>query len=1283
VTEPVPIARKFTPVPTLYQRNDEPLEELWPSLMHGGRKSWEDLLGEYRVVILADAGAGKTHELRRTAARLIESGKAAFFLRLEDIDDGFGQAFELGAAEAFDTWLAGSGPAWFFLDSVDDLRLSEARAFEAAIRAFAGRLQGALQRAHIYITSRPYAWRTSLDRAFIAEILPHQRLSEQTLGSSEDDEAREDGTVGGINAIVDVVERVPEDPSDLESGEEDSEATPALAVYLLAPLSDEDIRLFAAALAIVDVDAFLAALEHRNLFPLARVPFDLRDLIEAWRSDGQLGNRLAVLQGSVARLLTSLTGVSANLETTLDAVQVLAVATSLTGLSNIRLPGFGGSQAIDAELLLKGWTAPQINKLLASGVFGDPIFGEVRFRHREIRDLLAAEWADAQFNRDGGRAEIERLVYAAPYGVDIFTPRLRPLLPWLILFDQLVRERVLNQHPEIAIEGGDAASLPHASRETLLSTLLEQVVDPASSLRGIDNAAIARIAQSDLEAFVSGLVERYHDNDDAIFVLARLVWQGALGGCLAPLIEIAADSNRGIYARLVSVRAVATTGSAAQLQALWALINASATPIPRRLLAEFAEYALADAENIALLIRSLERLEPRGQFEATGLTSAINNFIDRVPLDSDPGLPFLADGLQRLFEQPPYVEQRECHVSEEYQWLMSPALHVIERLILARAPAAVSDTSLAILAAVPALRFWRADDYQDRKSAVDGLVPAWIELNDALFWRTVASYRLARSSTDDRLIDDWPITFIGHFWAFDAASFARTLSWVTSRELPDDRLVALARTFTTYVENDKPASWLAEMQAAVASDATLTAALDTKLNPPQTEASRQHQAWERKYKRDNTKRKRREEKDRAAFVADVMADPKKVRKPPGVKRGQFARIHYNLLRMIEGEGVRESRAQGADWQSLIPEVGLEVAEAYRDAALAHWRSYKPGLRSEGADTSQTPYALIFAMAGLDIELSVHGTAAALSTAHVRRALRYVIWELNGFPRWFETLFRARPKLGREFIWNEVEWELRNTPSDEPLHYVLSDLVYYAPWLHAEFGAALFEWLKANRAPNLKCLGYLRTIILSGQGASDAEIAALARGKLADDATPDDQLPTWYAIWVDCEPAPAIASLERLFDDGALSDPLLFAMSFVVALLGGRSDTSTVNGFGQFKSPTYLKQLYLLMHRQIPADDDLQRAGGGVYSPILRDDAQDARERLFQLLNQISGSIAYAAINELASTHPVDRYRNYMAVQAYAHAVADGDVAAWKVAEVATFARRIEALPILEAASAAD
>ncbi len=121
--------------------------------------------------------------------------------------------------------------------------------------------------------------------------------------------------------------------------------------------------------------------------------------------------------------------------------------------------------------------------------------------------------------------------------------------------------------------------------------------------------------------------------------------------------------------------------------------------------------------------------------------------------------------------------------------------------------------------------------------------------------------------------------------------------------------------------------------------------------------------------REETEKKEDEERDRsrAEWVEHLKATPDVVRHPPGLRLGEFSKDQYWLLAEIENEGLRTSRVGGANWKALVAEFGEDVARAYRDAAISHWRNFTPGLRSEGHDTTSIPYLLIFAMAGLEIE----------------------------------------------------------------------------------------------------------------------------------------------------------------------------------------------------------------------------------------------------------------------------------------------------------------------------
>ncbi len=96
---------------------------------HGKQLCWSDLVDEYRLVILAEAGSGKTTEIRNLAHHLRSEGKSAFFLRLEHISTDFAIAFEVGTYVEFGDWMTGSEEGWLLLDSVDEARLKSPQDF--------------------------------------------------------------------------------------------------------------------------------------------------------------------------------------------------------------------------------------------------------------------------------------------------------------------------------------------------------------------------------------------------------------------------------------------------------------------------------------------------------------------------------------------------------------------------------------------------------------------------------------------------------------------------------------------------------------------------------------------------------------------------------------------------------------------------------------------------------------------------------------------------------------------------------------------------------------------------------------------------------------------------------------------------------------------------------------------------------------------------------------------------------------------------------------------------
>jgi len=167
---------------------------------------------------------------------------------------------------------------------------------------------------------------------------------------------------------------------------------------------------------------------------------------------------------------------------------------------------------------------------------------------------------------------------------------------------------------------------------------------------------------------------------------------------------------------------------------------------------------------------------------------------------------------------------------------------------------------------------------------------------------------------------------------------------------------------------------------------------------------------------------------------------------------------------------------------------------------------------------------------------------------------------------------------------------------------------------------------------------------------------------------------WFAVWTSVAPEVAIATLKARIETIANpEEQTLFATTFITHLLHSRGgDGTTVRQ--AFKTPEHLKSLYLLMHEYIRREEDIERAGKGVYSPGLRDNAQDARNNLFGLLKEIPGKESFLALIDIAKTHPDETSRPWMMLHAKTKAEQDGDIEPWTPSQVRDFHERLERIP---------
>ena len=156
---------------------------------------------------------------------------------------------------------------------------------------------------------------------------------------------------------------------------------------------------------------------------------------------------------------------------------------------------------------------------------------------------------------------------------------------------------------------------------------------------------------------------------------------------------------------------------------------------------------------------------------------------------------------------------------------------------------------------------------------------------------------------------------------------------------------------------------------------------------------------------------------------------------------------------------------------------------------------------------------------------------------------------------------------------------------------------------------------------------------------------------------------WFALLVDSNPEVGINDLAVWLNSLDLEDRKYAAQIFICHLLGERDSINGRAGKDEYKKIKNLKALYSLINRYIKYEEDIHRAGTGVYSPGLRDHAQDARDQLFKLLQNTPTSESYYALKELESLE-VDLNRKSWLNQLATHiAVTCGDIEPFKLDNV--------------------
>ncbi|MHA6203278.1 hypothetical protein ACXU4B_02500 [Dyella soli] len=1177
--------------------------------------TWEKLLESQRVLIVSEAGMGKTVECKVQQERLWAQGEPSFYLELSVLARApFESQLMPEQKERFARWFAAQNErATFFLDSIDELKLTPS-SFEYAIRRVAAAIGvGNLHRARIVLTTRP----VPMDRHIIEKYLPAPES---------------ENVVVGEKYFVSVAMGVGKSMT-----KSDVPAAPIWRWVALSPLSESQMRALAVQCGVVDVDNLLAAIDAHNAHEFTERPLDFMELCGDWKRHGRIRSHREQVSGDIETKLRSRDErperAPLALERAREGAERLAFAALMTRRFTI---WYGrdadrsrGDSALEPARVLHDFNEDEIRTLLERPLFGFATYGRVRFHHRSVIEFLAAERLRRLVDRGMSVRTLSRLLFATtPVGLRVVKPTMRPVSAWLAQFNSTVRDEVLDRDPSLLLQLADPAVLRLEDRIRALTLYVERYGPGRWRGQDIPSLQIQRFATPNLAPTILALWTPAVSNPEVKETLLQLIGAGRMYTCANIAFGAATAKGSELGPRLHALRVVAELGDTR----LSALLDAMVTN-PKSLAPELVVSAVVhifprhmSVRQLICALRSLADQKKRASGYAYMLPSAI------AEARLSPGeLKELREGLASMVASTLSWDESRWELVTRREDLV-PALLVVCRLEYeggCASDAWVDVTTLALRVNNPEINAeGQGRALRERLASAEG------GLRGRLFWsndRLIGDYRgkaqdAARRLT--RLLERPPLELE---WEADADWLRSVLS--DARAAPEDRLLVLGASQWLLMRADGALEQLRVLLPCVADapaiEAELREAIKHIENPPP----------EPKWARDNARRQeesRKKEAKRYAswsqFWRDVVADP------DGAFASSQENTAWNLWSVMGRVG-----GSGSGWNRGFIERAFNpaVANRLREALKNYWRTDRPTVWSERPAEARNTYRAIWTMglAGLYAEVETTGWATLLNTSEAELAARYALLELNRLPVWLDDLIDVHPAPVESLVGAELIAEL----SDQSIEYsmLLQNISQSSRPVIDLILPRVRAWLKtglaARRAAKVSTRKLEPAIRLVADYGTDVDRKGLvkqATSKLKGNPSTDD-VSFWLQVLLRLDAEAALGVLENF----ASTIPVQArspVTSWLAALFGDWGGGSVgLEALGHRPELVFRAARLACSHVRF-ADDNVH---DGAYSPDERDHAEHARSMLINMLLNAKGVDAWHAKLTFANAPEVIAFRD--------------------------------------------
>lgn len=1171
-----------------------------------GAISWDELLKSQRVLIVSEAGVGKTYECHACRDRLWAKGEPAYVLELATLADvDVRDMLDPEERVRFDAWLnAQSETATFFLDSIDELKISQ-KSFSQALKRLSRSIAGHLGRARIVITTRPIP----IDQQLIKKHLPIPQVTE----SAQSPEAFAD--------IAMSMER---------PHARDATVPKPWRNVSLMPLSTAQIKEFAISQGVTDPDALLADIQRRDAEEYAQRPQDLIELCSDWRDHQRIrshGEQVETNAASKLKPRDRPEKAQLSVDRAIEGASRLALAALLTRKLSIRYNAESDriqstDAALDVSKILTDWTQPERDTLLERALFGFANYGRVRFHHRSVLEYLAAKHLNTLLHRGVPIKAIKRLLFAeTTQGHKVVRPSIRPVAAWLSAWNEVIFADVKEREPEILLNYGDPQSLSAPQRAAVLRAYVDRY--GKGGWRGLHTPRIQvyRFASPEIGPIVKSMWDENIENREVRELLVEIIEAGKLPDGADIVYGIAVDADTPHRDRMNALDAVVALDdrrlskiaeSIVRDKVLWPEVTARSAALrlfPEHLTVAQLVKILPRVQEPKRTIGDLSWQLPRTITEGSLTPAALNEL--RASLTA-----LVLDGAEWHRDKWPHTRTKRPD-------LTMPLIAACVRQLRAGEPTPDLLRSSALV-----LNFIKDENSSEQliKDLRGLLASASGEHREAAFWAADAFLQALHQDKDA-----WSRVFYLSRYGGIRLNPEKDRAWVLRRlgdktnSVVEREMMLHAAMIELHQPGDDVRKTHEDLKPYVADSPPLLAIIENRLKPsPASEEMRRMEEEHAKSRKQSENRDKRARASWRRFWREIADHPDIV-----FAEERADNTAWNLWRAMERSG-NESRASGWNRRFIEEHFGREVADLLRTTLMRVWRKDKPTLRSERDPDKKNTFLVRWqlGLAAIYAEAEDPLWATKLTEDEAKRAARYVALELNGFPAWLEPLVDAHPTAVDSVLGEELTLSLNEPGNDSNATISLQNVRHAATRVVSLLIPRINKWLNDTRGKQpgnsptieLRLSQAIDVLMQSDDQGMRSMLEGVAIEELAN-GLDSPFAKVWMPVLLQLNPSAGVAVLE----DGLTSiEPAQRGpgVAWFSWLFGREHQGAAIDLRRPEFTPTLLLRLVRLSYEHVRPSDDLHHEGS--YSPDERDHAERARDSILSSLLATKGDEGWAA-----------------------------------------------------------